>query len=248
MKHIICSVLAVFISILMLASCSMNFTPQHETESGNDVVENNTSIEGTKDIIGETNPEENNHEEEHNQGGGYMGDELYPLYTPLAGILSVNPGDDTFMVTKAAEVAMVSEEYMNLYTENRSTLPPLVYYVIHELDLTREEIEYYYRNSNVSTEYIDAFFVDDVETAKELLKSQYAFQIGECTYNIYEIQQMASEKSISRELQAYMNSDEFKEVIENINDYLDDVDPFGIHYEASVFTFVESHADHNITN
>ena len=235
MKHIIRSILVIIISIFMLASCSMNINHDHETVKNNDVIQHYTDDEDTRPEMTKT-PEDT----EHNQGGSHMGDELYPLYMPIAGILSVTPGDDTSMVTKSAEVAAASDEYLKLYGENRSSLPPLVYYIIHELDLTREEVEYYYRDSIVSADYIDALFIDDVEIAKKLLKSPYAFQIEENIYNIYEIQQIAAEKSISRELQAYMSSDEFKEVIENINDYLDNADPLRNHYDTSVFSFIES--------
>jgi len=237
MKHIMHSILVIFISILMLASCSVNVNPGRETSKNNDVIQNNTDDEETHSEMGE--PTKASEETEHNQGGSHMGDELYPLYIPIAGILSVTPGDDTFMVTKSAEVAAASDEYLRIYAENRSILPPLVYYVIHELDLTKEEVEYYYRHSNVSEEYIDALFCEDEEEAKKLLKSRYAFQIGENIYNIYEIQQMAAEKSVSSEVQAYMKTDEFKGVIENIKDYLNNADPMKNHYDASVYSFIE---------
>ena len=164
-------------------------------------------------------------------------DNLYPIYHPAAGILSFTPGDGTFMDTRSADVAAVSNEFMEKYAENRSSLPPLVYYVIHKLNLTRNEVEYYYKDSGVTKEYIDALFCPDEEEAKQLLRSPYAFQVGDNLYNVYELMELTSD-NIPSEIMSYFYTEDFYIVCANIMDYLGQADPAGSMYSQELVDFV----------
>ncbi len=248
MKHIIQSIFLLTISVILLSACSMNVDFYSKANNGNDIAQG-TSIQ--KEIVPKTKAPEATDEaedlpEEHNQGGGHLGNELYPIHLSFAGILSYTPGDNTFMDTRSEEVSVATDEFINKYANCRASRPPLVYYIIHRLDLSREEIEYYYRNSNISKEYIDALFCEDEEEAKKLLKSPYAFQIGENIYNIYEIQQMIEQKDLSDELIEFMNSNEFKVVMENINNYLIESDPMCVKYSKELANFVRSSINQDI--
>jgi len=143
------------------------------------------------------------------------------LYDPLADDLSLTPGDNTFMRTKREKVTSSMIMYHMKYEPTDYTRPPLVYYVIHDLNLSREEVEYYYRNYDVTDEFIDALFCEDVEEAKSRLKYPLAFKIGNSVYHVYELMDLIAYNNLTPEIEAYIGSDEYNAVIHNIQKRLE---------------------------
>jgi len=145
---------------------------------------------------------------------------LFQIYDPIADNLVPTPGDDTFMRTKAGLVTEVQQEYNDCFSFLNPYRPPLVYYVIHELNLSRLEVEYYYRNYDVTDEFIDALFCEDVDEARARLKNPHAFKIGYTIYPVFEFMNLIEADELTDEMREYIGSDEYNEVIDNLKKYI----------------------------
>lgn len=106
-----------------------------------------------------------------NAVGGENFDELKLKFSPPLGVIGGKPGDRNFVFSRTEDVTRViakfEEEYPYPMQWCTPDQPPLMYILIREMPLTREEVELYSREHDnmYSEEMIDALFNNDLDEA-----------------------------------------------------------------------------------
>ena len=106
-----------------------------------------------------------------NAVGGENFDELKLKFSPPLGVIGGKPGDRNFVFSRTEDVTRViakfEEEYHYPMQWCTPDQPPLMYILIREMPLTREEVELYSREHDnmYSEEMIDALFNNDLDEA-----------------------------------------------------------------------------------
>ena len=178
-------------------------------------------------------------------GGEHGGDELYPIHIPSMGMISFRGGtfrDKMDALNESIDKYEYGTREGNRYSSSRV---PLWYHLVHDLNLTREDVEQYYKDigvnlNNIPAEIIDALFLEDENEAKKILKSPFAFYADGSVYNIYDLAEMGTGKT----KQLNIDEEEMAVTLSNIDKYLSKMEEDSrIEYDSYIRKFVDSCAE-----
>lgn len=113
-------------------------------------------------------------------------DELALRYKPFSGIVGFTPGDGSIFEKRSQELAKATDAFFTEYANDIASSPPLMYYLVHKMGLTRAQMRDYY-SPNVPPTTIDYLFIEDVEEAKRALMMDCAFYAEGKVYSFYEV-------------------------------------------------------------
>jgi len=151
--------------------------------------------------------------EEENIGGGNIGDMLMPRYSPLVDIVVCKDG------TFTEEYYKYMDDYDSLAIELGRGRPSLIYYIVHATGADREDIEKYYKAievEDVPERIYQGLLTDDLIESMQLLKYDNAFYTNGKLYNIYDVYEQYTSKSLTFDI----NDPVYDEVWENIISYI----------------------------
>lgn len=175
-------------------------------------------------------------------GGDRSGDALWGIYIYLVDFVSTQK--DTF--TEEEEFGT----YMNPYAQKKDwgyDRPCVMYYLVQEMELTREELEIYYaaiekRTAKLGYETIPEYvytglLTDSLAEMMQLFKSPYAFYHDEKLYNVYDVYELDCAGTLP-----FDAADEVYDAVwENILAYVNtDVSTHPVHEE--LLKYIEEHA------
>ena len=117
---------------------------------------------------------------------GNSDDELALRYKPFSGNVGFTPGDVSVFEKRSQELAEATNAFFSEYANDMASSPPLMYYLVHRMGLSKAEMYDYYR-TNVPPSMIDYLFIEDVEEAKRALMVDCAFYSEGKVYSFYEV-------------------------------------------------------------
>lgn len=169
-------------------------------------------------------------------GGEHMGDDLYGPYIGLVDTISFLP--DTFSWDKpTSDAVQIFADTID--REDKPDRPALLYYLVHELNLTRADLETYYAKyevTNVSEEVYAGLLTDDIQEAMQILKEPYTFYFDGGLYTVYDLFEMQKQNALAFDVADSEYNDEWA----SIKDYIATADN-GIQYDPALVDFVASH-------
>lgn len=113
-------------------------------------------------------------------------DELALRYKAFSGIVGFTPGDGSVFAKRSADLAAATDAYFDEYGNDVALRPPLMYYLVHKMGLSKSEVYAYYR-PNVPPTFMDYLFIEDMEEAKRALMTDYSFYADGKVYTFYEV-------------------------------------------------------------
>ncbi len=113
-------------------------------------------------------------------------DELALRYKPFSGIVGFTPGDGSVFEKRSQDLAEATDAFFNEYINDMASSPPLMYYLVHKMGLTKSQMRDYYGPS-VPPPTIDYLFIEDMEEAKQALMVDCAFYWSGKVYSFYEV-------------------------------------------------------------
>lgn len=117
---------------------------------------------------------------------GNNDDELALRYKPFSGNVGFTPGDGSVFEKRSQELAEATNAFFNEYANDMASSPPLMYYLIHRMGLSKAEMYDFY-SPNLSPSTINYLFIEDVEEAKRTLMTDCAFYCSGKVYSFYEV-------------------------------------------------------------
>ena len=177
---------------------------------------------------------------EYYTGEGRGNDYLYPLYLSFVDGISFSGGifrDNMDALSESIDKFEYGTRDGNKYSNSRV---PLWYHLVHDLNLTREDVEQYYKDvgvnlNNIPAEIIDALFLEDENEAKKILINPLAFYADDSIYNLYELYEMGIEKTF----QLNIDKEEMAETFSRIVIYLKETENGSISYSDAFLAFVD---------
>ncbi len=238
--------LTIMICSALLFSCSSVGTVD-DTEvvdsvktTGNHVTENV--------IIDKTNSDTESFAEptDINAVGGGNFDELKLKFRDELSGVGAKPGDENFYHARKRDVSDAISKYEKLYPSQNSwripEKPPLMYFLIREMPLSREEVELYSREHDnlFSEELIDALFNDNLGEAMHLFLSPYNFYCDGGAYTFYHFYELVTAPDSGYKITDFEN---YEEVLANVYEYMysnySGEHSFITYYPTEMVVFVE---------
>lgn len=167
-------------------------------------------------------------------GGTHMGDDLYSPYNGYVDTIVYKKG--TFSENYAQYMTKF-DEMEGKWNYNR---PALMYYLVCEMNLTRNDLETYYTAlgyENVPEYVYTGLLADSLEESMQLLKTEYAFYNNGKLYTIYDVYEMQETRTFAFD----MNDAAYDTVWENINAYLNSEYAYDV--GENITQFVSQKAD-----
>lgn len=198
------------ILILTVTSCS---NVDYDTENLN-----TQSIDNTVDTTIVTNDETSVETPIYDDAVGGDYDQLSFKYQFYAD--GVDFVKNTFAVDREDEINEIISEYHKIYAyEKWAQRPPVLWYLIREMNLTKDDIIKYYevRIGGYNEEVIDSLFIEEIDEVKKAVKSPYVLYADGNLYNIYELSAMSSDEIAQLDIQ----KEDMTQFVENIEEYLE---------------------------
>jgi len=218
-------IISIVIFICLLSSCKSVITGIPSETTFNNLIhdETNSPVEPLPYIA----PEKISYEEYiqviiDGAMNGIYGFVLDGNYIYYADSIMNHP--NTFAwVPRTSEMGECIQEYEKTYKYEtgifKTTRPPVLYYVVQKMGITRDEIEQYNKELGIDAmpqELVDGLFVEDVNEAMQIFKSPFAFYGDGNVYNIYDIWKLSDEQIDSLNIA----DDEFIKTAELIIQYV----------------------------
>ena len=162
-------------------------------------------------------------------GGTHMGDDLYSPYNGYVDTIIYKKG------TFSENYAQYMTEFDEMEGEWDYNRPALMYYLVCEMNLTRDDLETYYAALGYEDvpEYVYAgLLADTLEESMQLLKTEYAFYDNGKLYTIYDVYEMQEDQTLTfditdvaydsvwESINTYQNSEYAYDVEENITQFV----------------------------
>ena len=113
-------------------------------------------------------------------------DKLALRYKAFSGIVGFKPGDGSVWAERSADLAVATDEYFAEYGNDVASRPPLVYYLVQKMGLSKSEMYALYC-PDVLPDFVDYLFIGDTEEAKRALMTDYSFYADGKVYTFYEV-------------------------------------------------------------
>lgn len=202
-------IIAITIISCLLVSCAKTGKTDEKNNTLSDsetISTTETKEEGTQDTL----PEAETSEQSENDDGVGGGGTEYGSYYHI-GFRSVDFGyvdkngnpvnfENTFIREREDEVFATLNKYDSQLKMNDCRYRNLLWYVVKELGLTREEVEQYEslieegQPEKLTDEQIDALFIEDECEARNAMREPWTLFDGELVYTIEDIARMTKEE------------------------------------------------------
>ena len=183
-----------------------------------------------------------------NAVGGENFDELKLKFSPPLGVIGGKPGDMNFVFSRTEDVTRVIAKFEKEYPYPMQWCtpdqPPLMYILIREMPLTREEVELYSQEHDnlFSEEMIDALFNDDLGEAMRSFLSPYNFYCDGGIYTFYHFYELVTDPDSGYKVTDFEN---YEEVLANVYEYMylnySGKHQFIMYYPTEMVEFVEQY-------
>lgn len=180
--------------------------------------------------------------------GGENFDELKLKFINEFSGVGAKSGDKNFYNSRLRDVSDAISKYEELYPNQNfwriPTQPPLMYFLIREMPLSREEVELYSQEHNnlFSEELIDALFNDNLGEAMRLFLSPYNFYCDGGAYTFYHFYELVTDPDSGYKVTDFEN---YEEILTNVYEYMysnySGKHPFITYYPTEMVEFVEQY-------
>ena len=219
--------------VICLYSCA-NESVNNPQDS---IINNEIITDETSDILDTEDPDmgDNDMGETSSEiGGAHMGDLLYTPYPYYVD--GVVKKKNTFSENYAAYM----DEYVQMEGKWENNRPAVLYYLVHKMELTRDDLETYFTAlgyENVPDSVYSGLLSETLEESMQLLKTEYAFYNNGKLYTIYDVYEMQETRSFAFDI----NDAAYDTVWENINAYLNSEYAYDV--GENITQFVSQKAD-----
>ncbi len=180
--------------------------------------------------------------------GGENFDELKLKFSNPCRVIGAKPGDGNFYNCRIQDVSKAISKFEDVYPYDKlwrtPDEPPLMYFLIREMPLTREEVELYSQEHNnlFSQDFIDALFNDNLGEAMRSFVSPYNFYCDGGVYTFYHFYELVTDPDSGYNVTDFEN---YEEVLENVYEYMysnySGKHQFITYYPTEMVEFVEQY-------